>query len=783
MAVIITVLLSTAINTYAQLPVRAREVQLISNNSTNYTRLQAVNGQVTNWTLTYPATVGTTGSLLSSTVTGATAATSWLAPGSNGDLLSISAGIPAWSNPSTIMWLLAGNPTTTAWNGAAGSFIGTTTTQPLSIATTNATAQDINFYTGAAGANLRMTIGSAGAITLYGTAGTPNVTLTSAGGAANVAIPGGYDRVLVSNATGDVSQTTYSAIAAQSSWTLLGNAGTAPGTNFLGTTDAQALVLRTNNVERLRVNSTGELGIGTTAAAGYSLHVGGTAGTPNVRLDATGGVANVGIPIGYDRVLVSNATGDVSQTSYNSVVSTFAWLLAGNASASAWNGAAGSFLGTTTTQPLSIATTNATAQDINFYTGAAGANLRMTIGSAGAITLNGTAGTPNVTLTSVSGVANVAIPVGYDRVLVSNATGDVFQTTYNAIASQSSWTLLGNAGTAPGTNFLGTTDAQALVLRTNNVERLRVNSTGELGIGTTAAAGYSLHVGGTVGTPNVRLDATGGVANVAIPVGFDRVLLSNALGQVSQTSYSALAAATAWTLLGNAATNPLINFLGTTDAQPLIISTNSLERIRVMSSGEVGIGTTAPATAFEVNNGNIQIGTSVLGLAGSLRFEEDAINGNNFASFKAASSMVDDMTYTLPATIGTTAQVLRIASLPLPTATTATLEWAPVFVTPGVVTVDIIIDDQNVVVAASTTFLRLVGDALPAARTVLLANGVTNGQHLVIRCVAAGANGVQFLDAGNLALSGNFNLNNSDTITLIWDAATNEWLEVARRNN
>jgi hypothetical protein len=47
------------------------------------------------------------------------------------------------------------------------------------------------------------------------------------------------------------------------------------------------------------------------------------------------------------------------------------------------------------------------------------------------------------------------------------------------------WKLLGNAGTNPATNFLGTTDAQDLVFRTNNVARIRVSSnTGFVGIGT-----------------------------------------------------------------------------------------------------------------------------------------------------------------------------------------------------------------------------------------------------------------------------------------------------------
>ena len=46
------------------------------------------------------------------------------------------------------------------------------------------------------------------------------------------------------------------------------------------------------------------------------------------------------------------------------------------------------------------------------------------------------------------------------------------------------WNTTGNAGTTPANNFVGTTDTQDLVLKTNNLERLRVHSSGSVGIGT-----------------------------------------------------------------------------------------------------------------------------------------------------------------------------------------------------------------------------------------------------------------------------------------------------------
>ena len=57
-----------------------------------------------------------------------------------------------------------------------------------------------------------------------------------------------------------------------------------------------------------------------------------------------------------------------------------------------------------------------------------------------------------------------------------------------------------------------------------------------------------------------------------------------------------------WSLIGNAATNPAVNFLGTTDNQPLVVRTNNTERMRVTSSGLVGIGVANPTDQLSVRN-------------------------------------------------------------------------------------------------------------------------------------------------------------------------------------
>jgi hypothetical protein len=67
------------------------------------------------------------------------------------------------------------------------------------------------------------------------------------------------------------------------------------------------------------------------------------------------------------------------------------------------------------------------------------------------------------------------------------------------------WITTGNSGTNPSTNFLGTKDNKALVFKTNNAERMRINSTGNgnVGIGVT--------------NPVQRLDVNG---NINIGKGF-----------------------------------------------------------------------------------------------------------------------------------------------------------------------------------------------------------------------------------------------------------------------
>jgi hypothetical protein len=55
------------------------------------------------------------------------------------------------------------------------------------------------------------------------------------------------------------------------------------------------------------------------------------------------------------------------------------------------------------------------------------------------------------------------------------------------------WQLLGNGGTNPTNNFVGTTDNNHLVFRTNNTEKARILANGNVGIGI-ASPNYLLQI-------------------------------------------------------------------------------------------------------------------------------------------------------------------------------------------------------------------------------------------------------------------------------------------------
>lgn len=209
-------------------------------------------------------------------------------------------------------------------------------------------------------------------------------------------------------------------------------------------------------------------------------------------------------------------------------------------------------------------------------------------------------------------------------------------------------------------------------------------------------------------------------------------------------------------------------------------------------NGSVSAITVNTPNSFVVANANIWLANTD-NTAREVRFyEPNSLSGDfpqptvNYVAFRSPTATTGNLnnTYTLPASVGTAGQVLRIASTPTPTTTAATLEWGSA-ISINVATVNVTNDDQAITAAQmdGVTFLRLDSNGTPVNRTVTLANGVTNGHRLIIRAVATGANGVELADAANLQLNGLATLNDGDTLTLMWDSANTVWVELSRSDN
>src|ERR1035437_8677025 len=114
---------------------------------------------------------------------------------------------------------------------------------------------------------------------------------------------------------------------------------------------------------------------------------------------------------------------------------------------------------------------------------------------SGALMPNGLAGTTGYLLTSI----------GSNAAPIWDSTGNFY------------WRTWGNTGTSAAYNYLGTKDAQPLVFKTNNAERMRILATGQIAINTTTTTHQlrSLYTGTTDEVAAIVGEATAATTNQA----------------------------------------------------------------------------------------------------------------------------------------------------------------------------------------------------------------------------------------------------------------------------
>ena len=388
---------------------------------------------------------------------------------------------------------------------------------------------------------------------------------------------------------------------------------------------------------------------------------------PTVALDITGGLratgtvtlTNVAQGVAADSVLLINASNQVTKTTRASLFAGSGWALVGNATSDAWNGTAGVRLGTTSAQPMVIATTNATAQDIQFFTGTNGANERMRIaGASGAVTMQNTL-TVSGLITGNAGAALSGATVAINE--NSNNTTNINTGTSTGAVNIGTGTASGTvsigrtSGTITTIGALGHTGAiTSSGLITGNGGATISGATGITGattINTTGNANTTIGSATTTGTTTIATNGTSGRLLVTgLPVvdntNTDNVMLVDpATGNVSRTTRADLFAGSGWSLTGNANTTAS-QYIGTPDAQPLSIRTNAIERIRILSTGNVGIGVVTPSSLLDVGGtfsasglATLTAGINLSGAASPLQANgSDGTSGQVLASAGAGAT-------------------------------------------------------------------------------------------------------------------------------------------------
>ena len=235
--------------------------------------------------------------------------------------------------------------------------------------------------------------------------------------------------------------------------------------------------------------------------------------------------------------------------------------------------------GTSASSSLTLQSTSGvgTTDSILFKVGNNGATTAMTVDTSGNVGI-GTA-SPSAKLDVYTNAA--AISYIYGRNTLSTSLYGV-----DASGAGYSYILSSTAGSAANM-YVGTAAAASTIFITSGSERMRIDSSGNVGIGTSSPS-YKLSVNGTTVGSTVWANVNNTDTTSGSAAGY---FASN--GAVNAVMYSS--------------SNGGGGTYGMTTNHPMTLITNNTERMRIDTSGNVGIGTSSPNNSLTVSRAGADV--------------------------------------------------------------------------------------------------------------------------------------------------------------------------------
>lgn len=232
---------------------------------------------------------------------------------------------------------------------------------------------------------------------------------------------------------------------------------------------------------------------------------------------------------------------------------------------------------------------------------------------------------PRVALTAVNSAGPVTLPatsllvyntatagVSPNNVIPGYYYWDGLQWVRFAAGNGTAWTLTGNAGTTAGTNFIGTTDAVDWVIKTNNSEKMRVLSGGNVGIGITSPL-YKLDVFG-LGGGNIDVRTNGRFWSNSTSGGMWLSDLGDCfVGNISATQFGFWSSTVGWNALNITKSNGYVG-IGTSAPTSRLHVTDNAQNIPVIYG--INSNTSGGTTSFGIRGECNATGLGSAGISG-----------------------------------------------------------------------------------------------------------------------------------------------------------------------